>query len=101
MGGLTLQDMDDDRVGIAGVPIPRVEVKMVSCSEINDKAGLPYLSSDRKDVNGNPVFGRGEVWVRGDNVGLGYYMLPGKTREEFDADGWFRTGVQIVDRKKN
>ena len=109
--GLTLQDVNDDRVGVAGVPIPSVEVKMVSCTEINDKAGLPYLSTDRKDVNGNPVFGRGEVWVRGAVVSLGYYMMPEKTREDFDEDGWFHTGdigqfasdgsVQIVDRKKN
>ncbi len=109
--GLTLQAMDDDRTGIAGVPIPCVEVKLVSCPEINDKAGLPYLSSDRKDVNGNPVFGRGEVWVKGACVGLGYYMMQDKTKEDFDDDGFFHTGdigqfsadgsIQIVDRKKN
>ena len=109
--GLTLQDLNDSRAGIAGVPIPCVEVKMVSCAEINDKAGLPYLSTDRKDVNGNPIFGRGEVCVKGDNVGLGYYMMADKTKEDFDEDGWFHTGdigqfasdgsVQIVDRKKN
>lgn len=109
--GLTLQDLNDPRAGIAGVPIPCVEVKMVSCSEINDKAGLPYLSTDRKDVNGNPIFGRGEVCVKGANVGLGYYMMADKTKEDFDEDGWFHTGdigqfasdgsVQIVDRKKN
>lgn len=109
--GLTLQDMGDPRVGIAGVPIPCVEVKVVSCTEINDKGGLPYLSTDRKDVNGKPIFGRGEVCVKGDCVGLGYYMMPKETKEVFDADGWFHTGdigqfasdgsVQIVDRKKN
>lgn len=109
--GLTLQDIDDDRAGIAGVPIPCVEVKVVSCSEINDKAGFPYLSSDRKDVNGNPVFGRGEICVKGACVSLGYYTMPEKTKEDFDDDGWFHTGdigqfasdgsVQIVDRKKN
>lgn len=109
--GLTLQDLNDDRVGIAGVPIPCAEVKVISCPEINDKAGLPYLSSDRKDVNGKPIFGRGEICVRGANVGLGYYMMPEKTKEEFGDDGWFHTGdigqfaadgsVQIVDRKKN
>jgi len=109
--GLTLQDFGDDRVGIAGVPIPCAETKVISCPEFTDKAGLPYLSSDRKDVNGNSVFGRGEVCVRGANVGLGYYMMPEKTREEFGEDGWFQTGdigqfasdgsIQIVDRKKN
>lgn len=109
--GLTIQDTDDDRSGVAGVPVPCVEVKVVSCSDINDKGGLPYLSSDRKDVNGKQVFGRGEIWVKGACVGLGYYMLPEKTKEEFDDEGWFHTGdigqfasdgsVQIVDRKKN
>jgi long-chain acyl-CoA synthetase len=109
--GLTLQDLDDDRSGVAGVPIPCVEVKLVSCPEINDKAGLPYLSTDHRDVNGNPIFGRGEVWVKGACVGLGYYMMPEKTKEDFDDDGFFHTGdigqftsdgsVQIVDRKKN
>ncbi|KAL7547653.1 hypothetical protein ACHAWF_010941 [Thalassiosira exigua] len=109
--GLTLQWPDDDRPGIAGVPIPCCETKMVSCSEITDKAGLPYLSTDRKDVNGQPVFGRGEICVKGACVGVGYYTMPEKTKEDFDEDGWFHTGdigqfasdgsVQIVDRKKN
>ena len=109
--GLTLQDIDDDRVGIAGMPIPCVEVKLESCSEITDKAGLPYLSTDRKDVHGKPIFGRGEVLVRGANVGLGYYMMHEKSKEDFREDGFFHTGdigqfsedgsLQIVDRKKN
>lgn len=109
--GLSVQDMNDERAGIVGAPIPCVEVKVVSCPEINDKAGLPYLSSDRKDVNGDPIFGRGEVLVRGGCVGLGYYMMHDKTKEEFEPSGWFHTGdigqfvsdgsIQIVDRKKN
>lgn len=109
--GLTLQDFNDDRKGIAGVPIPCCETKMVSCSDFKDKAGLPYLSTDRTDVNGEPIFGRGEVCVKGANVGLGYYMMAEKTKEDFDDDGWFHTGdigqfasdgsIQIVDRKKN
>jgi long-chain acyl-CoA synthetase len=109
---LTIQDIaTDDRNGIAGMPAPCNEIKLVSCSEINDKAGLPYLSTDRKDVKGEPVFGRGEVWVKGSNVGLGYYMMLDATKKEFDDDGWFHTGdigqfasdgsLQIVDRKKN
>jgi long-chain acyl-CoA synthetase len=109
---LTFQDIvTDDRSGIAGMPVPCVEIKLVSCSEINDKAGLPYPSTDRKDVKEDPVFGRGEVWVKGGNVGLGYYMMPDKTKKEFDEDGWIHTGdigqfvsdgsLQIVDHKKN
>ena len=34
----------------------------------------------------------GDVQVRGPNVFAGYWRMPEKTREEFTADGWFRTG---------
>ena len=109
--GLTIQAIDDLRPGIAGLPIPSVEVKLLSVTEINDKGGAPYLSTDTHDVNGNKVFGRGEVLTRGASVSLGYYMMPDKTKEVFDDDGWFHTGdigqfmedgsIRIVDRVKN
>lgn len=109
--GITIQDENDLRPAIAGVPIPSVEVKLVSTPDVGDKAGQPYLSSDRFDVEGNPVFGRGEVVMRGNNLSCGYYMEPEKTKEEFHEDGWFHTGdigqfmsdgsLRIVDRKKN
>jgi malonyl-CoA/methylmalonyl-CoA synthetase len=34
----------------------------------------------------------GGVQVKGPNVFSGYWQMPEKTREEFTADGWFRTG---------
>ena len=34
----------------------------------------------------------GHVQVRGPNVFAGYWRMPEKTRQEFTADGWFRTG---------
>jgi malonyl-CoA/methylmalonyl-CoA synthetase len=34
----------------------------------------------------------GGIQIRGANVFKGYWRMPGKTREEFTADGWFRTG---------
>jgi malonyl-CoA/methylmalonyl-CoA synthetase len=34
----------------------------------------------------------GGVEVQGPNVFAGYWNLPERTREEFSADGWFRTG---------
>ena len=34
----------------------------------------------------------GNVQVKGPNVFAGYWRMPEKTKEEFTADGWFRTG---------
>jgi long-chain acyl-CoA synthetase len=109
--GLAIQAEDDERPGVAGYPIASCEVKLVSTPDLCDKGGLPYLSTDRKDVDGNPVWGRGEVMVKGGNVTSGYYMMPDKTKEVFTDDGWFATGdigqfledgsIRIVDRKKN
>ena len=90
--GLTLADPFDKRPAVAGVPISTVEVKLASTPDVMDKGGLPYLSTDRKDVNGEPVWGRGEVLVRGGNVTSGYYMMEDKTNEVFLEDGWFATG---------
>ena len=108
--GLSIQDPDDMRNGIVGCPIPCVEVRLDSTPEICDKAGVAYLSTDRKDVDGNDVWGRGEIMLRGENVTTGYYMMPEKTKEVY-IDGWFATGdigqfmedgsIRIVDRKKN
>jgi long-chain acyl-CoA synthetase len=109
--GVAIQAPDDLRTAIAGVPIPSVEVKLDSTPEFGDKAGQPYLTKDRFDVDGNPIFGRGEIVVRGPSISSGYYMEPEKTKEEYREDGWFHTGdigqfmsdgsIRIVDRKKN
>lgn len=109
--GLSIQAEDDDRPGIAGVIIPSCEVKMISTPDVCDKGGIPYLSTDRKDVEGNDVCGRGEIAIRGGNVTSGYYMMQENTKEVFDSEGWFYTGdigqfmadgsIRIVDRKKN
>ncbi len=34
----------------------------------------------------------GAIQIKGPNVFAGYWRMPEKTREEFTADGWFRTG---------
>jgi len=109
--GLTIQDPSDLRQAIAGMPIPSCEIKLASTPDVCDKAGQAYLSTDTTDVEGNKIFGRGEILVKGYNNSLGYYNMPEKTKEVFREDGFFETGdigqfmsdgsVRIVDRKKN
>jgi len=63
------------RGGTVGFPLPGVELR------IHDDAG--------NDVPRGEV---GGIEVRGPNVFRGYWRMPDKTREEFTADGWFKTG---------
>jgi malonyl-CoA/methylmalonyl-CoA synthetase len=63
------------RPGSVGRPLPGVEVRVV------DDTGAAC-----------PSGAVGGVEVRGPNVFAGYWNMPGKTREAFTADGWFRTG---------
>jgi len=43
--GLSIQDEEDERPGVAGVVIPSCEVKMVSTPDVCDRSGLAYLST--------------------------------------------------------
>ncbi len=73
------------RPGTVGRPLPGVEIKL----------------------EGDPAV----LMVRGENVFKGYWRMPEKTREEFDGEGFFRTGdvvtvdddgyVSIVGRDKD
>ncbi|MBX3675764.1 MAG: AMP-binding protein [Rhodocyclaceae bacterium] len=63
------------RVGTVGLPLPGTEVRVVG----EDDALLP-------------AGGIGHIQVRGDNVFMGYWQMPEKTREAFTAEGFFRTG---------
>ncbi len=66
------------RPGFVGVPLPRVEVRLV------DEAGLPVEP-------GVP----GEIEVRGETVFREYWRRPEATAAAF-RDGWFRTGDVAV-----
>ncbi|MEX2469337.1 MAG: AMP-binding protein [Pseudohongiellaceae bacterium] len=54
---------------------------------------------------------RGELWVRGPQVMLGYWQNPQATKDAITPEGWFKTGdyaeideegfIRIVDRKKD
>ena len=61
--------------GTVGFALPGVGVR------VRDDAG----SACRDDEIGN-------IEVKGPNVFAGYWRMPEKTREEFTADGWFKTG---------
>ena len=61
--------------GTVGLPLPGVGVR------VRDDAG-PSLRAG--EIGG--------IEVQGPNVFNGYWRMPEKTREEFTADGWFKTG---------
>ena len=71
---------------------------------------MQYLSTD-KDENGRST-PRGEIWLRGTGIFLGYYKDAEKTKQALTSDGWLKTGdvgqllhdtqgLKIIDRKKN
>jgi malonyl-CoA/methylmalonyl-CoA synthetase len=61
--------------GTVGLPLPGVAVRVAD-------------DNDRPLPDGEI----GGIQIRGDNVFQGYWRMPEKTREEFTADGFFRTG---------
>ena len=82
------------RGGTVGFPLPGVQLR------VSGEAGAPC-----------PTGEIGGIEVRGPNVFQGYWRMPEKTKEEFTADGWFKTGdvgridergyVTIVGRSKD
>src|SRR6185436_4383487 len=82
------------RGGTVGFPLPGVEVR------IADNADRPL-----------PADEIGQIQVRGPNVMAGYWRLPERKKEDFAADGFFRTGdlgrfdaegyLSIVGREKD
>ncbi|MEW6194661.1 MAG: AMP-binding protein [Bacteroidota bacterium] len=85
---LTLNRLDAFKDNAAGLPLPRVEIKI-----------------NNPDENGS-----GEVWAKGPSVMLGYYKNDKATNDTFE-NGWFKTGdigfvdedgfLHINGRKKN
>ncbi|MCU0804154.1 MAG: malonyl-CoA synthase [Burkholderiales bacterium] len=57
--------------------------------------GFPLPGVSVRVRDGERECGPGEaggIEIRGANVFAGYWRMPEKTREEFTADGWFKTG---------
>ncbi|MBR1927543.1 MAG: AMP-binding protein, partial [Bacteroidales bacterium] len=62
--------------------------------------GVPAYNVQVKLQNVDPVTGEGEIIAKGDNVMLGYYRDPERTRAALTDDGWFRTNdLASVDSK--
>ena len=62
--------------------------------------GVPAYNVQVKLDNVNPETGEGEIIAKGDNVMLGYYKDPERTRQVLSDDGWFRTNdLACMDEK--
>lgn len=108
-----IQYLADPRNGVVGPPFASVRIRLHDAPEVLDAERKPYLSRDTSHL-GTPCAGRGEVWISGVSVSVGYFKEPEKTAEafvEFEGRRWFKTGdigiwtpdgcLRIVDRAKN
>lgn len=79
-----------------------------SIGELNPNCEARIMAEDGETELGRNE--RGEFWVRGPNVMLGYWKKEQATRDTLTSDGWLKTGdiayrddrdrIFIVDRKK-
>lgn len=61
--------------------------------------GVPAYKVEVKILNPDPATGEGEIICRGDNVMIGYYKDPARTKQAIDDDGWFHTNdVATIDK---
>lgn len=72
-GGFVANTITNNKFGSLGRPGPGAEIRL-----------------QKRDIDSEP--NTGILWVRGDIVFAGYWNLPAKNKEVFDADGWFNTG---------
>ena len=85
------------RGGTVGFALPGVSLRVVGSDDLSGQS--------------LPAGEIGNIQVKGPNVFQGYWRMPGKTAEEFTADGYFKTGdvgkigedgcISIVGRSKD
>lgn len=82
---------------------PLLAVDFDDSAENTSTVGTPVVgvSAEIRDDDGKPLpLGKiGELWVKGDNIMLGYYNAPDITADVL-KDGWFRTGDTMYFDKK-
>jgi len=101
--GMTLsQDLDvalrRRQANSVGRPLPGVEVRIVPQQE---DAGAAKSAKEGAAALGEDVLEVGDLRVRGEGIFHEYWRKPEKTAEEFDEQGFFKTGdVVAVSRMK-
>ena len=109
IGGSKLDPVVEDFLKKAGFPYAigygLTETAPLICNACVGKTavgsiGVPAYNVQVKLQNVNPETGEGEIVAKGDNVMLGYYKDPERTRSVLTDDGWFRTNdLACVDSK--
>ncbi len=72
-----MNPMDANVLGSIGLPVPQVDVRI---ADLNDFSRDVELGEE------------GELWVRGDSCGIGYWGDSEATEDTFLPGGWVRTG---------
>lgn len=69
-------------------------------AEFPGTTGTPAYGTKVRLAGTDPNTGTGEIQCKGENVMLGYYKDPERTKAAFTDDGWFRTkDLACVDSK--
>ncbi|EGP91201.1 unnamed protein product [Zymoseptoria tritici ST99CH_1A5] len=86
---------------------PDMEALSGAVGELNPNVEAQIVDDNEKEV---PIGERGELWVRGPNICVGYWRKPEETDKTFAPGRWLKTGdiayrnedgfLWIVDRKK-
>nr|CAD7439607.1 unnamed protein product [Timema bartmani] len=76
-----------------GVPETSLEETFTTVGKAMQYVEFKAVDKDGKMV---PMGSPGELWVRGYIIMLGYWGDEAKTRETITADGWLKTGDQVI-----